>query len=207
MLNPANAGECVSFDTESLILVDSADRVLGHESKADVHRGSGKLHRAFSIFLFDGPERVLLHQRSRNKPLWPGYWTNSCCSHPRRGESYEQATTRRLREELGVEARLSRLYRFEYFAPFSDHGAEHELCTVYAGTVDHDNQVEPNSQEILDWDWFNCHEVDTFTARQPDRFTPWFLMEWARLRSDQRPAVEAACAGSRDHQAMRAKVG
>ena len=88
--------ETVSFSDEALILVDHEDRVTGYSSKADAHRGDGQLHRAFSVFLFDGPDWVLLQCRSDNKPLWPGYWANSCCSHPRRGESCDQAAVRRL---------------------------------------------------------------------------------------------------------------
>ncbi len=193
MYDFTDSSECVSFDHESLILVDSADRVLGYESKADVHRGSGKLHRAFSIFLFNGPERVLLHQRSGDKPLWPGYWTNSCCSHPRRGESYDEATSRRLREELGVATTLSPLYRFEYFARFSGRGAERELCTVYIGNLERDVGIDPNPLEIHAWGWFDCDEVDDLAACDPHRFTPWFLLEWARIRGDQRLEVEGIC--------------
>ena len=84
-----NALGAVSFDTEDLILVDSADRVVGTAPKKAVHQPGGQLHRAFSIFIFAGGDQVLLHRRSAGKPLWPGYWTNSCCSHPRNGESYE----------------------------------------------------------------------------------------------------------------------
>lgn len=189
----SGGGKCVSFDHESLILVDSDDRVLGYQHKSAVHRGSGTLHRAFSIFLFDGPERVLLHQRSSLKPLWPGYWTNSCCSHPRRGETYEQATRRRLREELGVSAELSRLYRFEYAAAFGDRGAERELCTVYAGSIDAGSQLSPNRREMRACDWFDCSDVDALTTSEPERFTPWFLLEWERLRGDMRGLVEAVC--------------
>jgi isopentenyl-diphosphate delta-isomerase len=197
MLESASASQCVSFDTESLILVDGADRVMGYENKADVHSGSGKLHRAFSIFLFDGPDRVLLQQRSDSKPLWPGYWTNSCCSHPRRGETYERATRRRLEEELGVEAALSRLYRFEYSAAFFDHGTEHELCTVYVGDIGASGQqVAANPQEVKDWDWFDCARLDEAISRRPERFTPWFMLEWARLRGDLRDRVTAVCSGN-----------
>ena len=88
--------EKVSFDDEPLILVDENDREIGYRSKVDCHTGHGTLHRAFSIFLFDNRGRVLLQQRAAGKPLWPLYWSNSCCSHPRRGESMQQALHRRL---------------------------------------------------------------------------------------------------------------
>lgn len=184
---------CVSFDDEPLILVDRNDVATGHCSKAEAHRGAGLLHRAFSIFLFADSETVLLHQRAIAKPLWAGFWTNSVCSHPRRGESLEFATRRRLREELGVKAELDYLYRFEYQAAFGDRGSEHELCSVFAGRLGPDQTVRPNPTEIADWGWFDCAEVDRKVAASPGEFTPWFLLEWARLRGEFRPVVEAIC--------------
>ena len=71
---------------ENLILVDEEDRVIGHEEKERCHDGAGKLHRAFSVFLFDGRGRMLIQRRSAAKRLWPLFWSNSCCSHPRQGE-------------------------------------------------------------------------------------------------------------------------
>ena len=185
----------VSFDTERLILVASDDSVTGHASKRVAHLGSGLLHRAFSIFLFSPAGKVLLHRRSDSKPLWPGYWTNSCCSHPREGESYEHATRRRLREELGLEAPLQRLYRFEYQARYSDEGAEHELCTVYIGCVPESAPVSCNPLEIAAWGWFEMQQVDELVAADRSAFTPWFLLEWDRLRSDFAEAVGACCRG------------
>lgn len=172
----------VSFDEERLILVDSHDNIVGYDTKLNAHRGAGTLHRAFSIFLFDGPGRVMLHQRSESKPLWPGFWTNSCCSHPRCGESYQDATARRLREELGISSTLTRLYQFEYHARYNSHGSEHELCSVFAGNLPTGETVSVNDYEIMAWDWFDVAEVDALVAQDPARFTPWFLLEWSRLR-------------------------
>ena len=90
----------VSSEREQLILVDRDDREVGFMSKADAHDGAGVLHRAFSLFLFNDRGELLLQQRAPGKRLWGGYWSNSCCSHPRRGESLELATMRRLRDEL-----------------------------------------------------------------------------------------------------------
>ena len=185
----------VSFDDECLILVDEHDTVIGHESKDNVHRGSGMLHRAFSVFLFNGPGRVLLHRRSGQKHLWPGFWTNSCCSHPRRGEDYASAARRRLFEELGVTAELSWLYQFQYAARFGSRGAERELCAVLIGDLEHPGSVRANRNEVQEWGWFSCDEVDSWVQRHPGEFTPWFLMEWDRLRGDQLPAVHRHCRG------------
>jgi isopentenyl-diphosphate delta-isomerase len=186
-------GVCVSFDDEQLILVDEDDAVTGHCSKAEAHRGAGLLHRAFSIFLFADSETVLLHRRAAAKPLWAGFWTNSVCSHPRRGETYAFATRRRLREELGVSAELQCLYRFAYQAPFGLKGSEHELCSVFVGRLGPEQMVRPNPTEIGDWGWFNCAEVDQRLSEAPGQFTPWFRLEWAQLRGEFRPCVEAVC--------------
>jgi isopentenyl-diphosphate delta-isomerase len=185
--------QAVSFDDEQLILVDSDDGVVGYDTKLNAHRGDGVLHRAFSIILFDGPERVLLQRRSAHKPLWPGFWTNSCCSHPRRGESYATASARRLEEELGLSADLVWLYQFEYSARYGDVGSERELCAVLIGSVDSLTGVRVNPLEIQDWGWFDSDEVDRWIARSPEQFTPWFKLEWLRLRGELSDAVRRHC--------------
>ena len=139
------------MDSESLILVDQTDREVGHMSKTECHEGRGTLHRAFSLLIFNPAGELLLQQRSASKRLWPLYWSNSCCSHPRRAETMESATRRRLREELGLQCPLQFLYKFEYQAQFDAAGAEHELCSVYAGCTD--QAVRADRQEILSWRW------------------------------------------------------
>lgn len=181
--NTAATGDIVSFDNEALIIVDAQDRILGHGTKAELHQGTGTLHRAFSIFLFNDAGHVLLQQRSADKPLWANYWSNTCCSHPRRGESYGVATRRRLKEELGVEAPLRFTHRFRYQAQFSAEGAEHELCSVYVGRIDGDPM--PNPQEVSDWQWISPSALDEWLETNPENLTPWFKLEWAALRSGE----------------------
>ena len=96
----ATAGDPAAADPDSLILVDAADRAVGQLSKSRCHEGKGVLHRAFSLLIFNAAGDLLIQQRSPAKRLWPMYWSNSCCSHPRSGEDMESATRRRLREEL-----------------------------------------------------------------------------------------------------------
>ncbi|MGB5835240.1 MAG: isopentenyl-diphosphate Delta-isomerase [Thiohalocapsa sp.] len=184
-----NNHKTVSFDNEPLILVDAEDNVTGYETKINAHVGRGMLHRAFSIFLFTDDDRVLLQQRSGSKPLWPLYWSNSCCSHPRKGESYEKAVHRRLREELAVDADLVYLYRFEYQAEFGEIGAEHELCSVYVGKIPAPVRIDVNPSEIAAWQWVPCGDVDRMLVEQPERVTPWFAMEWRQLRGDFSDAI------------------
>jgi len=181
--------EIVSFDNEPLILVDDADRVRGYETKVAAHEGGGMLHRAFSIFLFTEDGRVLLQQRSGDKPLWPLFWSNSCCSHPRRGETYEEATHRRLREELAIDVPLHYLYRFQYRAEFGDRGAEHELCSVFVGKLPQPVPIDVNPSEVADWCWISCDETDRLVVEEPHRVTPWFVLEWQRLRGEFREVI------------------
>jgi isopentenyl-diphosphate Delta-isomerase len=184
-----NNHKTVSFDNEPLILVDADDNVTGYETKVNAHLGDGLLHRAFSIFLFTEDDQVLLQQRSGKKPLWPLYWSNSCCSHPRKGETYEQAVHRRLREELTIDADLEYLYRFEYHAVFGDAGSEHELCSVFVGKVPAPVRIDVNPSEIAAWRWMPSAEVDRLIADEPDAVTPWFVMEWQRLRTEFRETI------------------
>ena len=141
--------EVASADSEALILVDEADREVGHLSKTKCHDGQGVLHRAFSLLIFNGAGELLLQQRSAAKRLWPLYWSNSVCSHPRRTESMEAATQRRLHEELGIGCPLHFLFKFQYQAQFDATGAEHELCSVFIGRSA--NPIRINSEEIAAW--------------------------------------------------------
>src|ERR1700728_5468992 len=114
----------IMADSDALILVDEADRRLGHLSKTLCHEGRGILHRAFSLLIFNGSGELLIQQRSASKRLWPLYWSNSCCSHPRVAESMEAAIHRRLYEELGLRCPLQFLFKFHYEAQFDENGAE-----------------------------------------------------------------------------------
>ncbi|MCA8962357.1 MAG: isopentenyl-diphosphate Delta-isomerase [Planctomycetes bacterium] len=167
--------------SEELILVDSEDREIGNLDKERCHDGEGHRHRAFSILLFDPEQRVLLQQRSTAKRLWPLYWSNSVCSHPRRGETLAVATQRRVREELGIDASLEFLYRFEYHARDGERGCEHEVCSVFIGRVDGERaaRVVIDPAEIAAWEWVPRAEVGRRIEESPQSFTPWFRMEWA----------------------------
>ena len=172
---------------ERLITVDANDDVTGFCTRAQCHAGDGIRHRAFSIFIFDRAGRVLLQQRSREKALWPLYWSNSCCSHPRAGESTVAAAQRRLTEELGIDVPLTFVYKFAYQARYDHTGSENELCTVFVGQTDQEIRVDPH--EINEWRYLSLEQLDAELAAAPERFTPWLKLEWQRLR--YHPVVQA----------------
>lgn len=190
-------GEVVSSEAEELILVDEDDRTVGYRSKAGCHDREGLLHRAFSVFIFNRQGEVLLQQRAAGKRLWPLYWSNSCCSHPRRGESMDEAVQRRLDQELRITCPLRFLYKFQYQARFGDEGSEHELCSVYIGRSD--DLVRANATEINDCRYVLPDALDWELESNPDAFTPWFKLEWPQVRdavrsgalSDVRAATES----------------
>ncbi len=165
-----------------LILVDEADRQTGTLAKTACHLGTGHLHRAFSVFLFNRHGEVLLQQRAAGKMLWSGYWSNSVCSHPRAGEDTAEAAHRRVREELGIDCTLRFLYKFHYQACFGDVGAEHELCHVYAGRSGDPRRIDAG--EISAWRWVSPTVLDDEIAHRGQLFSPWMKLEWTRIRND-----------------------
>jgi isopentenyl-diphosphate Delta-isomerase len=183
-------GADVAADSEPLILVDAADREVGHLSKARCHQGPGVLHRAFSLLIFNGAGEMLLQQRAPSKRLWPLYWSNSCCSHPRRAETLETAIHRRLYEELGLRCPLQFLFKFQYQAQFDAAAAEHELCSVFIGRCT--DPVRINRNEILAWRWSTPEALQAeMTGPGAESFTPWFVLEWERIWRDHREALRA----------------
>jgi len=186
-----NDHRIVSSEAEDLILVDADDKETGFLSKAECHDGGGVLHRAFSLFLFNQQGELLLQQRSAAKRLWPGFWSNSICSHPRRGESMLVATQRRLRDELNIEASLEFVYKFSYQADFGNSGSENELCHVYFGRVA--DCLRPNENEIEGIRFVGPQDLVREFAAAPAKFTPWFKLEWQTLLKEHRDHLAAYC--------------
>lgn len=172
----------VSFDDEKLIVVDEDDNVLGYKTKSECHEGKGILHRAFSIFIFNDENRLLIQKRSNSKQLWPLYWSNSCCSHPRKGETVEEASYRRLKEELGIETPLTFLFKFQYAAQYDEVGSEREMCSVLIGRSN--NSISANKNEIAEWKYIERENLDKDMKENPANYTPWFKMEWERIKAD-----------------------
>lgn len=179
----------VSSDAEEIILVNDNDDDIGFAAKGPTHDGLGVLHRAFSLFIFTSDGRLILQQRSATKRLWPGYWANSVCSHPRRGETIEVATARRLEQELGMTSELTFAFKFQYHAQYHDLGSERELCHVFVGVSD--AEVRPNVNELDAWRYVTIDELTAEIAAHPERFTPWLQIEWPQLVAwlDENPDV------------------
>jgi isopentenyl-diphosphate Delta-isomerase len=187
-MDEVRGSRSTASDSESLILVDEADREVGHLDKAQCHQGRGVLHRAFSLLIFNDAGELLLQQRAASKRLWPLYWSNSCCSHPRRAETMEAAINRRLNEELGLRCPLHFLFKFQYQAQFDAAGAEQELCSVFVGHTSDPVRIDPS--EILAWRWISPESLQAELAgSDAGKFTPWFVMEWERIWRDHRAVL------------------
>ena len=173
--------------SEQVVIVDREDNRLELMDKDKAHRGSGVLHRAVSVVLYNSEGEVLIQKRSSQKDLWPSTWSNTVCTHPRDREQYIHAAMRRLREELGIDVQMKSLkvlYRFAYKAKylsgdempgFTNGGlAEHELDTVVVGKYEGD--VTLNKKEVRDYKWIHWDDLKEDIERNPDDYTPWFKL-------------------------------
>jgi isopentenyl-diphosphate delta-isomerase len=151
--------------------VDADDRVVGTAAKLDAHR-AGALHRAFSVFVFDSQGLLLLQQRARAKYHSGGLWTNTCCGHPRPGESTAVAAARRLREEMGIGCGLRDAGWFVYRADVGAGLVEHELDHVLVGCSDREPRPDPG--EAAGWRRLAVADLRVELERTPGRFTAWF---------------------------------
>jgi len=161
---------------EQLILVDKNDNQIGNEEKVRCHLPDGKLHRAFTILLFDKEGRLLLTQRSMSKMLWPGDWDGTVASHPRQSETYVSSAERRLPEELGLSCKLDYLFKFEYHVPYKDIGSENEICGTLIGTVDDPSKIKLVEDEISAIRWVTLEKLLSEIESSPEVFCPWMIV-------------------------------
>lgn len=158
---------------QELILVDAQDNPVGFETKLRAHEDGGKLHRAFSIFIFDSAGRMLLQRRAKKKYHFGGLWTNACCGHPRRGEKLAEAANVRLMQEFGFYTETREVFSFIYRASDAQSGlTEHELDHVFYGEFD--GEPHPNPDEIDDWKWVSLTELLEDLESNAHAYTPWF---------------------------------
>lgn len=154
-----------------VILVDENDNPIGTEEKLAAHQNGGKLHRAFSVFVFNDAGEIMLQRRAMKKYHCPGLWTNTCCSHPRPDETSLAAATRRLQEEMGFVCPLQERFTFTYRAEFSNGLTEHEFDHVFVGI--YNDVPQPNPAEAMDWKWISVDELIQDIAVHPDTYTAW----------------------------------
>ncbi|WP_313531849.1 isopentenyl-diphosphate Delta-isomerase [Sphingobacterium multivorum] len=163
---------------ENVILVDSNDNMIGSMEKYEAHE-KGLLHRAFSVFLFNDQDELLLQQRALSKYHCGGLWTNSCCSHQRLAETNVEAAKRRLMEELGITAMdLQDTFSFVYKAKFDNGLTEHEFDYVLFGKFN--GTPEFNEEEVAETKYLNRQEIQDAIQQAPQQFTPWFKLIYER---------------------------
>lgn len=163
---------------ENIILVDTNDKEIGFEEKMKAHE-EGKLHRAFSIYIFNSKGELLLQKREESKYHSGNLWTNTCCSHPRQGETAEEASHRRLQEEMGFDCELKEIFSFVYKVKLGEKLYEHEYDHVLIGQFD--GSPKPDPEEVSDWKWVKINELEKDVEDNPDNYTYWFKISFKRV--------------------------
>ena len=163
---------------EYVVLVDEQDQQVGIMEKMAAHVVP-RLHRAFSIFVFNSKGELLLQQRALSKYHSPGLWTNTCCSHPRNGETMEQATTRRLQEEMGMRCDMHEVFTFIYKAPVGLGLIEHEFDHVFFGESDEHPIINPD--EVASWKYMSLDDISLDMKAHPEQYTEWFKISFEEI--------------------------
>lgn len=165
---------------EQVILVNEDDVEIGVGEKHQAHL-EGKLHRAVSVFIVNDAGKMLLQKRALNKYHSGGLWTNACCSHPRPNEPVDQAATRRLKEEMGIEnCELKFLFAFHYKASLDNDFIEHEVDHVFIG---YSNQIPvPDEQEVCEWNYVSMLDISENMELQPENYSHWFRLIFEKVR-------------------------
>lgn len=163
---------------EHVVLVDEKDTQIGIMEKMAAHIVP-RLHRAFSIFIFNSKGELLLQQRALKKYHSPGLWTNTCCSHPRNGESLEAATARRLQEEMGIACDMHEVFTFIYKAPVGLGLVEHEFDHVWFGQTDATPII--NTDEVESWKYMSLDDIAADMESHPECYTEWFKISFDEI--------------------------
>jgi len=166
------------MEEEKVILVNSNDEPIGLMPKMEAHE-KALLHRAFSVFIINSNNELMLQQRALQKYHSPGLWTNTCCSHQRDGEENIEAGLRRLQEEMGFETPLEYLFNFIYKAPFDNGLTEHELDHVMLGRYEGKPSINP--EEVASWKWMDIDLIHADLINNPADYTVWFAIIFDRF--------------------------
>ena len=166
------------MEEEKVILVTPKDEPIGMMPKMEAHE-KAVLHRAFSVFVINSKNELMLQQRAFEKYHSPGLWTNTCCSHQRSQEGNIEAGTRRLKEEMGFETDLEYLFNFIYKAPFDNGLTEHELDHVMLGR--YENKPKINPKEVASWKWMHIDKIHVDLINNTENYTTWFAIIFERF--------------------------
>ncbi|MBN1173807.1 MAG: isopentenyl-diphosphate Delta-isomerase [Micromonosporaceae bacterium] len=163
---------------DDVVLLDEGGRPCGRADRSGAHTSRTPLHLAFSTYLFNRHGEVLITRRALDKKTWPGVWTNSCCGHPRPGETIEDAARRRIREELGltVGPLIPLLPDFRYLATDASGLVENEICPVFAAFVD-DQHPDPDWHEVSEWAWIPWDSLHASVVATPCVYSPWSALQ------------------------------
>ena len=156
---------------EKVILVNEKDEPIGLMEKIEAHE-KALLHRAFSVFVFNNRNELMIQQRAHSKYHSPGLWTNTCCSHQREGESNVEAGKRRLHEEMGFSTDLKDTISFIYKAPFDNGLTEHEFDHILVGNFEGEPNLNPD--EVAEWKWMSLDAIEADMKENPTIYTEWF---------------------------------
>lgn len=165
---------------EQVILVNGQDEETGVAEKMEAHQ-QGWLHRAFSVFIFNSRGEMLLQQRALDKYHSGGLWTNTCCSHPRPGESTQVAAERRLKEEMGFQVSLEKVFDFVYKAGFDNGLTEYEFDHVFA--AEYEGPVNFNKEEVMGYSYRSMQQIAQSMETDPAQYTAWFRLAFPRVQS------------------------
>jgi len=154
----------------NLVLVDEKDNEIGTDEKLKAHK-EGKLHRAFSIFIFNSKGEMLLQKRAGKKYHSGGLWTNACCSHPEPNKIIGDEAERRLKEEMGIGCKIKEILSFIYKADLGDL-MEYEFDHVFVGKSDDNPKLDP--EEAEDWKWISPEDLQKDVKENPEKYTHWF---------------------------------
>jgi len=165
---------------EYVILVDEFDNDLGTMEKMKAHV-DGELHRAFSVFIFNDKNELMLQQRALTKYHSPGLWTNTCCSHPREGEETADAAHRRMTEEMGFDCAFEEAFSFTYQADVGQGLTEHEFDHVFIGRSMKSPVI--NREEVNDWTWKSMDAIRKEIAETPEKYTVWFRIAFDEVEN------------------------
>lgn len=165
---------------EQVILVDENDNPQGLMEKIEAHE-KGILHRAFSVFIFNDKNELMLQQRALSKYHSPGLWTNTCCSHPRENEKTLDAAHRRMGEEMGFDCEIEEVFHFIYKADVGQGLIEHELDHVFIGKSQNIPQI--NRDEVHSWKYMPMKDIWEEMQKTPEKFTVWFRIAFDEVES------------------------